>query len=109
MQIDKRLSPRPFFHIPIDECKDHTTIRGMTINLSKNGLCYYRPHNEQHHAGKLVILSFKAPTDRQPIYVLGKVIYDHPLEDYNITGIAFQCLSKNNQNKIQAILTKYTL
>lgn len=109
MQIDKRQNSRPFFHIPIDECNDHINIRGMTINLSQNGLCYYRPCNEQHQPGKLLILSFKAPSDRKPIYVLGEVIYDHPLEDYNITGIAFQRLSANIQSTIESIITKYTL
>ncbi len=109
MQIDKRRTPRPFFHIPIDECNDHINIRGMTINLSETGLCYYRPNNEQHHAGKLLILSFKTPSGRKPIYVLGEVIYDLPLEDYNITGIKFQRLSENNKSTILSIITEHTL
>ena len=107
MRPEKRYGHRQILHIPILEIHPEHCESGMIINMSENGLCYYKTFSQKNSTKGPVIVSFRTFDSPVPINVSAEILHQYDFDDKVLTGIAFKKLSDGARLMIKNQVTRF--
>ncbi len=107
MHLEKRNGHREVLHIPVLEIHPEHCESGMIINMSENGLCYYKSFSQKNTTAGPLILSFRTCDSSIPINVSAEILHQYNFDDKVLTGIVFKKLSDESRSMIKSQVSRF--
>lgn len=107
MYPEKRKGHREILHIPMLEIHPEHCESGVIINMSEDGLCYYKSFSQKHSIDGPFIVSFRTYDSPIPINVSAEILHQYDFDDKVLTGITFKKLSDEARSMIKKQVTRF--